>query len=629
MSYAALYRRSIDDPNGFWLDQAKAIDWDTPPKRALFAENAPIYEWFKDAEVNTCWNAVDRHVAHGRGNQTAIIYDSPVTHTKQTITYAELLTRVSTLAGALKARGIGKGDRVVIYMPMIPQALEAMLACARLGAVHSVVFGGFAARELATRIDDAQPKAIIAASCGIEPGRVVHYKPLVDGAIDMATHKPDFCVIYQREQEVAHLTPGRDLDWNEFQFGVEPAACVPVSGDHPAYILYTSGTTGQPKGVIRATGGHLVALAWTMKNLYNVNPGEVFWSASDVGWVVGHSYIVYAPLIHGATTIVFEGKPVGTPDPGTFWRVISEHKVVSFFTAPTAFRAIKREDPKGEYLAKYDTSCLRNLYLAGERADPDTVIWAQEKLGVPVVDHWWQTETGWAICGNPVGLGQLPVKYGSSGVPMPGYTIDVLDERGQPVSGPNIPGTLAIKLPLPPGCLPTLWNATERFRNAYLRDFPGYYTTADAGFRDEDGYVNVMARTDDVINVAGHRLSTGQMEEVMAMHPDIAESAVIGVADDLKGQMPVGFAVLNANVNRPEADIEKEVVALVRNHIGAVAAFKTLVVVNRLPKTRSGKILRNSLRKIADHEPWTVPATIDDPGVLEDIEAILAGRKLS
>ncbi len=622
MSYAALYRRSIDDPNGFWLDQAKAIDWDTPPKRALFAENAPIYEWFKDAEVNTCWNAVDRHVAHGRGNQTAIIYDSPVTHTKQTITYAELLTRVSTLAGALKARGIGKGDRVVIYMPMIPQALEAMLACARLGAVHSVVFGGFAARELATRIDDAQPKAIIAASCGIEPGRVVHYKPLVDGAIDMATHKPDFCVIYQREQEVAHLTPGRDLDWNEFQFGVEPAACVPVSGDHPAYILYTSGTTGQPKGVIRATGGHLVALAWTMKNLYNVNPGEVFWSASDVGWVVGHSYIVYAPLIHGATTIVFEGKPVGTPDPGTFWRVISEHKVVSFFTAPTAFRAIKREDPKGEYLAKYDTSCLRNLYLAGERADPDTVIWAQEKLGVPVVDHWWQTETGWAICGNPQGLEPLPIKLGSPSVPMPGYDVQVLDEGGHAVKRGDL-GAIAIKLPLPPGTLPNLWNAEARFRKAYLDHFPGYYETGDAGYIDADGYVYIMARTDDVINVAGHRLSTGAMEEVLASHPDVGECAVIGVADQLKGQLPLGFLCLNKGANRPHTDLVRECVNLVRDRIGPVAAFKLAVVVDRLPKTRSGKILRATMAKIADGEDFKAPATIDDPAILDEIATAL------
>ncbi|MCC0079568.1 MAG: propionyl-CoA synthetase [Rhodobacter sp.] len=622
MSYADVYRRSIESPDSFWLDQSRAIDWDTPPTQALFADNAPIYEWFKDAEVNTCWNAVDRHVAQGRGNQTAIIYDSPVTHTRQEITYAELLERVSSLAGALKAQGVEKGDRVIIYMPMIPQALEAMLACARLGAIHSVVFGGFAARELATRIDDATPKAILAASCGIEPGRVVHYKPLLDGAIEMATHKPDFCVIYQREQEVAHLTEGRDLDWHEFQFGTDPAACVPVRGDHPAYILYTSGTTGQPKGVMRATGGHLVALAWTMKNLYNVNPGEVFWSASDVGWVVGHSYIVYGPLIHGATTIVFEGKPVGTPDAGTFWRVIDQNKVVSFFTAPTAFRAIKREDPKGEFLAKYDTSSLRALFLAGERADPDTVNWAAEKLGVPVVDHWWQTETGWAICGNPQGLEPLPVKVGSPSVPMPGYDVQVLDEGGHPLKAGEL-GAIAIKLPLPPGTLPNLWNAEARFRKSYLDHFPGYYETGDAGYIDEDGYVYIMARTDDVINVAGHRLSTGAMEEVLASHPDVGECAVIGVADELKGQLPLGFLCLNKGTNRPHDEVVRESVNLVRDRIGPVAAFKLAVVVDRLPKTRSGKILRATMAKIADGEAYKMPATIDDPAILDEIAAAL------
>ncbi|MEZ5751421.1 MAG: propionyl-CoA synthetase [Paracoccaceae bacterium] len=622
MSYADVYRRSIDDPNGFWLEQARAIDWVKSPTQALFDERAPIYEWFKDAEVNTCWNAVDRHVDSGRGDQTAIIYDSPVTHTKQTITYSELKERVASLAGALRAKGVEKGDRVIIYMPMIPQALEAMLACARLGAVHSVVFGGFAARELATRIDDATPKAIIAASCGIEPGRIVHYKPLVDGAIEIATHKPEFCVIYQREQEVAHLTPGRDVDWHEFQYGVEPAECVPVSGDHPAYILYTSGTTGQPKGVMRATGGHLVALSWTMKNLYDVNPGEVFWSASDVGWVVGHSYIVYGPLIHGATTIVFEGKPVGTPDAGTFWRVIQENNVVSFFTAPTAFRAIKREDPKAEYLAKYDTSSLRALFLAGERADPDTVKWAQDKLGVPVVDHWWQTETGWAICGNPQGLEPLPVKIGSPSVPMPGYDVQVLDEAGHPVKAGEL-GAIAIKLPLPPGTLPNLWNAEERFRKSYLNTFPGYYETGDAGYIDEDGYVYIMARTDDVINVAGHRLSTGAMEEVLASHPDVGECAVIGVADELKGQLPLGFLCLNKGTNRPHDEVVRESVNLVRDRIGPVAAFKLAVVVDRLPKTRSGKILRATMAKIADGEAYKMPATIDDPAILDEIAAAL------
>ncbi len=622
MRYADLHRRSIADPEGFWLEQAGAIDWDKEPSQALHDDRAPIFEWFKDAQVNACWNAVDRHVAGGRGNQAALIYDSPVTHTKQTITYAELLQRVSSLAGALKARGVQKGDRVVIYMPMIPQAVEAMLACARLGAIHSVVFGGFAARELATRIDDAKPRAIIAASCGIEPGRVVHYKPLLDGAIEMATHKPDFCLIYQREQEVAKLTPGRDHDWHEAQAAVEPAACEPVSGDHPLYVLYTSGTTGQPKGVIRATAGYLVALAWTMKNHYNVNPGEVFWTASDVGWVVGHSYIVYGPLLHGATSIIFEGKPVGTPDAGTFWRIIEEYGVVSFFTAPTAFRAIKREDPTGEFVTRYDTTSLRALYLAGERADPDTVNWAQEKLKVPVVDHWWQTETGWPICGNPRGIEALPIKVGSPSVPMPGYDVHVLDEAGKPLA-PGELGAIAIKLPLPPGTLPNLWNAEARFVKSYLSTFPGYYETGDAGYIDADGYVYIMARTDDVINVAGHRLSTGGMEEVLASHPDVGECAVIGVADALKGQLPLGFLCLNKGCTRDHAEIVRECVALVRDRIGPVAAFKLAVVVDRLPKTRSGKILRATMAKIADGEAHTTPATIDDPAILDEIALAL------
>ncbi len=624
MRYADLHRRSITDPDGFWLEQAQAIDWVQAPARALFDERAPIYEWFKDARLNACWNALDRHVEGARADQTALIYDSPVTDTKQTFTYRELRDRVASLAGALKARGVEKGDRVVIYMPMIPQALEAMLACARLGAIHSVVFGGFAARELATRIDDAKPRAIIAASCGIEPGRVVHYKPLLDGAIDMAAHKPDFCVIYQREQEVAPLTEGRDLDWHEAQAGVTPAECVPVEGDHPLYILYTSGTTGQPKGVIRATAGYLVALAWTMKNHYNVDPGEVFWTASDVGWVVGHSYIVYAPLLHGATTVVFEGKPVGTPDAGTFWRIIQEYGVVSFFTAPTAFRAIKREDPAGEMVAHYDTSSLRALYLAGERADPDTVIWAQEKLNVPVVDHWWQTETGWPICGNPQGYEALPVKIGSPSVPMPGYDVRVLDEGGHPVA-PGELGAIAIRLPLPPGTLPNLWQAEERFRKSYLAAFPGHYETGDAGYIDEDGYLYIMARTDDVINVAGHRLSTGGMEEVLASHADVGECAVIGVADELKGQLPLGFLCLNKGVTRDPAEVTREAVALVREKIGPVAAFKLAVVVDRLPKTRSGKILRATMARIADGEDYTMPATIDDPAILDEIAAALAG----
>ncbi|NYS24185.1 propionyl-CoA synthetase [Rhodobacteraceae bacterium 2376] len=622
MGYAEIYKRSITDRNAFWMDQAGAIDWVTPPTQALFDDRAPIYEWFADAEVNTCFNALDRHVAAGRGDQVAVIHDSPVTGTKTHITYAQMLDRVSRLAGALAAKGVSKGDRVLIYMPMVPEALVAMLACARLGAIHSVVFGGFAARELATRIDDAQPRAIIAASCGIEPGRVVHYKPLLDGAIDMATHKPDFCVIFQREQERAELIPGRDHDWDAFQKDATPADCVPVKGSDPAYILYTSGTTGQPKGVIRATGGHLVALAWTMKNLYNVNPGEVFWTASDVGWVVGHSYICYGPLIHGATTLVFEGKPVGTPDAGTFWRVIEEHRVVSFFTAPTAFRAIKREDPQGKLVGDYDLSSLRVLYLAGERADPDTILWAQDKLGVPVIDHWWQTETGWAIAGNPMGLEPLPVKIGSPSVPMPGHEIHILDEGGNPLP-PGELGAIAIKLPLPPGTLPNLWNAEDRFRKSYLTTFPGYYETGDAGYLDEDGYVYIMARTDDVINVAGHRLSTGAMEEVLASHPDVGECAVIGVSDELKGQLPLGLLCLNAGVTRDHAEVTAECVKLVRERIGPVAAFKHAVVVDRLPKTRSGKILRATMVKIADGEPFNMPATIDDPAILDEITAAL------
>ncbi|WP_281857651.1 propionate-CoA ligase PrpE [Litoreibacter halocynthiae] len=622
MNYADIYKRSLDDPEGFWLEQADAIDWVKPPSRALFSDNAPLYEWFKDAQVNTCYNAVDRHVEAGNGDRVAIIYDSPVTHTKHEITYAELQTRVASLAGALKAKGIEAGDRVIIYMPMVPEALEAMLACARLGAIHSVVFGGFAANELAVRIDDATPKAIIAGSCGIEPGRVVHYKPLLDGAIELATHKPDFCVIFQREQEVAELIEGRDYDWHAFQFGVEPADCVPVSGDHPAYILYTSGTTGQPKGVIRATAGHLVALNWTMKNIYDVEPGEVFWAASDVGWVVGHSYICYAPLIHGNTTVVFEGKPVGTPDAGTFWRVIQEHKVKSFFTAPTAFRAVKRVDPDGDFIKKYDLSCLKTVYLAGERADPDTIEWMQEHLKKPIIDHWWQTETGYTIAGNPMGIEPMKVKIGSPTVAMPGYDVQILDEGGHQMKTGEL-GAIAIKLPLPPGTLPNLWNAEERFIKSYLTHFPGYYETGDAGMIDEDGYLYIMARTDDVINVAGHRLSTGGMEEVLAGHPDVAECAVIGVSDELKGQLPMGFLCLSNGVNRPHDEIVKEVVKRVRDQIGPVAAFKLACVVDRLPKTRSGKILRATMVAIADGKDFKMPATIDDPAILDEIAEAL------
>ncbi|MDF1669044.1 MAG: propionate-CoA ligase PrpE [Roseovarius sp.] len=622
MGYQEVYDGWKQDPEAFWMQAAQAIDWVKAPTKALFDDNAPLYEWFCDSKVNTCYNAVDRHVEAGRGEQIAIIHDSPITGTKHEITYGELQTRVSLLAGALRAKGIEKGDRVIIYMPMVPEALEAMLACARLGAIHSVVFGGFAANELAVRIDDATPKAIIAASCGLEPGRVIHYKPLLDGAIELATHKPEFCVIFQREQEVAKLEDGRDYDWHGFQAGVAPAECVAVEGDHPAYILYTSGTTGAPKGVVRPTAGHLVAMNWTMKNIYNVDPGDVFWAASDVGWVVGHSYICYAPLIHGNTTIVFEGKPVGTPDAGTFWRVISEHNVRSFFTAPTAFRAIKREDPKGELIKDYDISCLRALYLAGERADPDTIEWAQRVMGVPVYDHWWQTETGYTIVGNPTGIEALPVKIGSPTVPMPGYDVQILDDAGHPMAANEL-GAIAIKLPLPPGTLPTLWNAEDRYKKSYLNTFPGYYETGDAGMIDDDGYLYIMARTDDVINVAGHRLSTGGMEEVLAAHPDVAECAVIGVSDQLKGQLPVGFLCLNSGAGRDNAEVVKEVIQLVREKIGPVAAFKLAIVVDRLPKTRSGKILRATMVSIADGKDYKMPATIDDPAILDEIKTAL------
>ncbi|MBB04645.1 MAG: propionyl-CoA synthetase [Pseudooceanicola sp.] len=622
MGYSDVYAAWKQDPEGFWMDAAEAIDWDRKPTRALDDRNAPLYEWFTDGMVNTCWNAVDRHVEAGRGEQAAIIYDSPITDTKATITYSQLKSRVAALAGALRAKGVEKGDRVIIYMPMVPETLDAMLACARIGAVHSVVFGGFAANELAVRIDDAEPKAIIAASCGLEPGRVVPYKPLLDGAIEQSTHKPEFCVIFQREELAADLHPTRDVDFQEFQQGTEPANCLPVEGNHPVYILYTSGTTGQPKGVIRPTAGHLVALNWTMKNVYNVDPGDVFWAASDVGWVVGHSYICYGPLVHGNTTVLFEGKPVGTPDAGTFWRVISEHKVKSFFTAPTAFRAVKREDPKGEYIKKYDLSCLEQIYLAGERADPDTIIWAREKTGLPIIDHWWQTESGYPMVANPMGIEALPIKVGSPSVAMPGYEIHVLDETGRQMKTGEL-GAIAIKLPLPPGTLPNLWNAEDRFRKSYLNTFPGYYETGDAGMIDEDGYLYIMARTDDVINVAGHRLSTGGMEEVLAAHPDVAECAVIGIADELKGQLPVGFVCLTNGVNRPHEEIVKEVIASVRDRIGPVAAFKLAVVVDRLPKTRSGKILRATMVKIANGEDFKVPATIDDPAILDEIREAL------
>lgn len=621
MTYRDVYKSWQDNPDAFWMKAAEAIDWDTPPTKALFDDQAPFYEWFRDAQVNTCYNAVDRHVVAGNGDRVAIIHDSPITGTISNITYAQLQIRVASLAGALSAKGVVKGDRVIIYMPMVPEALEAMLACARIGAIHSVVFGGFAANELAVRIDDCTPKAIIAASCGIEPGRVIAYKPLLDGAIDMADHKPEFTVILQRDQATAELGP-RDVDWHDCQDGVTPAECLPVEGTHPAYILYTSGTTGAPKGVVRPTAGHLVALNWTMKNIYNVDPGDVFWAASDVGWVVGHSYICYAPLIHGNTTIVFEGKPIGTPDAGTFWRVIEQHKVKTFFTAPTAFRAVKREDPKGEFIGKYDLSCLKQIYLAGERADPDTIEWMQAKLDKPIYDHWWQTETGYTIAGNPVGIEPLPVKLGSPTVAMPGYDVHILDDGGHPLPAGEL-GAIAVKLPLPPGTLPTLWNAQDRFMKSYLNTFPGYYETGDAGMVDEDGYLYIMARTDDVINVAGHRLSTGGMEEVLAAHPDVAECAVIGVTDALKGQLPMGFVCLNRGAATSHDDVIKGCIKMVRDQIGPVAAFKLCTVVDRLPKTRSGKILRGTMVKIADGADFKMPATIDDPAILDEIRAAL------
>ena len=622
MSYKKVYNSWKNDPEAFWMTAADAIDWVTKPSKALFADRAPFYEWFSDSEVNTCYNAVDRHVLNGRGDQKAIIYDSPMTGTKYSITFSELLEKVSVLAGALTNIGISKGDRVIIYMPMIPEGIISMLACARIGAIHSVVFGGFAANELAVRIDDAKPKAILAASCGLEPNRIVQYKPLIDQAIELASHKPTTVVVFQRAECKAELVDGRDHDWNVFQENAEKAPCVPVKGSHPAYILYTSGTTGAPKGVVRPTAGHLVALNWTMKNFYNVDPGEVFWAASDIGWIVGHSYICYAPLIHGNTTLVFEGKPVGTPDAGTFWRVISEHKVSNFFTAPTAFRAIKRMDPKGELKKKYDLSNLRALFLAGERADPDTVNWAENLLQIPIIDHWWQTETGYVIAGNPLGIEKLPIKVGSPTVPMPGFDIKVLDRSGSELPAGQL-GSIAIKLPLPPGTLPTLWNAQDRFESSYLNTFPGYYETGDAGIIDDDGYIYIMARTDDVINVAGHRLSTGAIEEVLANHPDVAECAVIGVSDNLKGQLPVGFLCLTAGVDRDHMIIETECVEMVRKQIGPVAAFKNALVVDRLPKTRSGKILRGTMVKIANNEEFKLPATIDDPVILQEIKDAL------
>ncbi len=624
-TYHDVYEQWRADPEGFWSKAAQAIGWVTPPE-TTFDPQAGVYgHWFPDGILNAAYNAVDRHIEAGRGPQPAIIYDSPVADTKRIISYDELLAEVQALAAVIADLGVGKGDRVVVYMPMIPEAVIGMLAVARLGAIHSVVFGGFAAPELATRIEDTQPKLILTASCGIEPSRVVAYKPLLDEALRLAGSDAATLVL-QRPQATASLIDGRDHDWAEAATKAREAgrtvAPVPVKATDPLYILYTSGTTGKPKGVVRDTAGYLVALAWTMKNFYGVKPGEVFWAASDIGWVVGHSYIVYGPLIHGATTVIYEGKPVGTPDAGAFWRVIEEYGVSSLFTAPTALRAIRKEDPQSTLLPRYDISRLRTLFLAGERADPDTVKWAQETLAIPVIDHWWQTETGWAIAGNPVGLGVLPVKPGSSTVPMPGYDVRIVDEGNNDLPAETM-GSIIIKLPLPPGCLPTLWNNDERFRDGYLTEFPGAYKTSDAGFKDKDGYIFIMGRTDDIINVAGHRLSTGGMEEVLAGHPAVAECAVIGIADALKGEVPCGFVVLKSGVTDNPADIEKELIARVRDQIGPVAAFRLAITVGRLPKTRSGKILRGTMKKIADREPWSLPATIEDPRSLDEIAEAL------
>jgi len=626
-SYAETYRRSLAESEAFWAEAAEAIDWERRWDAVRDDRNPPFTGWFAGARLNTCWNALDRHVAAGRGERTALIWDSPVTGSLASFSYRELRDRVAGFAGALAGLGVAKGDRVLIYMPMVPEAAIAMLACARIGAIHSVVFGGFAAHELATRIDDARPKVVVTASCGIETSRVIPYKPLLDAAIGEARAKPSACVVLQREMCRADLLPGRDRDWHELVAAARPADCVPVLATDPLYILYTSGTTGIPKGVVRDNGGHAVALAWSMKHIYDVRPDEVFWTASDVGWVVGHSYIVYAPLIYGCTSVMYEGKPVGTPDAGAFWRVIEQHRVRVFFTAPTAFRAIKREDPDGRLIRARDLSGFRALFLAGERADPPTIAWAEEHLKVPVIDHWWQTETGWPIGANCLGIERLPVKPGSCSRAVPGWDVRVLDAE-DPGAARELPpgeiGAISIKLPLPPGALPTLWQADARFVESYLSAYPGYYQTGDAGFIDEDGYIHVMTRTDDIINVAGHRLSTGGMEEVLAAHPDVAECAVMGVADALKGQVPLGLLVLKAGVARPPEAIEREAVSLVRERIGPVASFKAALVVDRLPKTRSGKILRGTMRRIADGEDYRVPATIDDPAILGEIAAALA-----
>jgi propionyl-CoA synthetase len=627
--YHETYDRWRADPQAFWAEAARAIAWIKPPERIFDAASGVYGRWFPDARCNACYNALDRHVEAGRGDQAALYYDSPVAATRRTISYRELLDETATLGAVLEDLGVKAGDRVLIYMPMIPEAIVATLACARIGAVHSVVFGGFAAKELATRIDDAEPKVVLTASCGIEPGRIVEYKPLLDLAIDLAGHKPATCVVHQRPQVQAAMDKARDRDWSALVAAAKAqgkrAGCADLAATDPLYILYTSGTTGVPKGVVRDIGGYIVALAWSMSVIYGLKPGDAFWTASDIGWVVGHSYIVYGPLLHGCSSVLYEGKPVGTPDAGAFWRVIQDYNVRSFFTAPTAFRAVRKEDPDAKLIKAYDTSSLRALFLAGERADPDTVAWAEKVLRVPVIDHWWQTETGWAIAANPIGLGMLPVKRGSPSVPMPGYDVHVVDEAAKPLPAGTM-GSIVIKLPLPPGCLPTLYRHDDRMRESYLKEFPGYYKTSDAGFVDEDGYLTILGRTDDIINVAGHRLSTGGMEEVVASHPDVAECAVLGVRDEIKGEQPCGFLVLKAGVNRPPKEIETEVVKLVREKIGPVAAFKMALVVPRLPKTRSGKILRGTMKKIADQDDWATPATIEDPKALDEIKEALETR---
>ncbi|MFI6681184.1 propionyl-CoA synthetase [Kribbella sp. NPDC050470] len=624
-AYEESHRRSLDDPEAFWLEEAGAVNWTRPPAQALDATGAPLYRWFPDGELNTSYNALDRHVEAGHGDRTALIYDSPVTATKRTLTYQQLRDEVAVFAGALRSVGVGRGDRVIVYMPMVPEAAVAMLACARLGAIHSVVFGGFAPKELAARIDDAEPKVIVAASCGIEPTRVVEYKPIIDAALELTRHQPERTIVLQREAALAKLGD-RNLDWSELTAGAEPADPVPVAATDPLYILYTSGTTGKPKGVVRDNGGHAVALSWSMRAVYDIGPGDVWWTASDVGWVVGHSYIVYAPLLVGATTVLYEGKPVGTPDAGAFWRVISEHGAKALFTAPTAFRAIKRLDPEALELGKYDLQGFRTLFLAGERLDPETYHWAHEHLGVPVVDHWWQTETGWPIAANPRGLEPLPTKPGSATVPMPGWNLQILDAVGNQLPAGE-EGAIAIKLPLPPGALPTLWGDDQRYIDNYLSRYDGYYLTGDSGYLDDDGYIFVMGRTDDVINVAGHRLSTGSMEAVLAAHPAVAECAVIGVQDALKGQLPRGLVVLKAGADIPEEVLQEELVAAVRRDIGPVAAFRDVSVVDALPKTRSGKILRKTMRGIADGRDEPIPSTIEDPAVLEALRPILRSQE--